>query len=152
MPFFKVLPDAGAYLDDFHYQQDEVIEYHPSAEEYAKFKKGEAMLWAQETDAAGNPIDDNQRGARTGNNAPGQRLAQTTGTGKKQDDNEAPAKSAERRSQIKEALTLLDSNDDSIWTEGGLPKVEAVENVLGYNVSRDEIEKANPGFKRADKK
>lgn len=158
MPFFKVIYAAGAYLDDFFYQEGEIVEYHPTDDEIEKAKKGEALLWGVEVDAAGNELDESERTIKTGENLPGQRLAQTTGKetrkvtppAKKDAGNGEPSK-AEKKAQIKEALTLLDGNDDAVWTAGGEPKVDAVSNFLGYPVTSDEIEEASPGFKRPAK-
>ena len=50
--------------------------------------------------------------------------------------------------EIKEALGQLDTLDDDLWTAEGLPKIDAVEKVLGRKVTRKEITDADPSFKR----
>lgn len=49
---------------------------------------------------------------------------------------------------IKQALSKLDSMDDSHWTSDGAPAVEAVSNILGKKVTRAEIISAAPKFTR----
>lgn len=50
--------------------------------------------------------------------------------------------------EIKEALEQLDVLDDDHWTTDGLPRVDAVEGILGRDVSRQDITDAAPGFNR----
>lgn len=51
--------------------------------------------------------------------------------------------------RIRAALELLDPKDNSAWTEQGLPKVEAVCQLVEDNeVTRADIEAAFPGFTR----
>ena len=54
----------------------------------------------------------------------------------------------ERDARIQEALTLLDSNDDEHWTQGGKPAVHTVSDILNEPVSRSDIDAAAPDFKR----
>lgn len=49
---------------------------------------------------------------------------------------------------IAQALLELDVTNDKLWTEGGVPTVEAVANALGAPVSRSEIIDAAPKFTR----
>jgi hypothetical protein len=49
---------------------------------------------------------------------------------------------------IRAALQSLDHEDNSLWTNQGIPQVKAVEKVLGIAISRGQIEDAFPGFKR----
>lgn len=49
---------------------------------------------------------------------------------------------------IREALSQLDTLDDSLWTGEGLPKIEAVKELLGRPVTRQEIIDAAPQFSR----
>lgn len=50
---------------------------------------------------------------------------------------------------IAEAVKSLDPNDDALWTNGGLPKVEAVAETLGRtDVTRKSLEAALPGWTR----
>lgn len=50
---------------------------------------------------------------------------------------------------IKQALGYLDPNDDMQWTGEGLPLVDAVSNIAGRPVKRQEIIDAAPGFNRS---
>ncbi|WP_422057714.1 hypothetical protein [Sphingomonas sp.] len=49
---------------------------------------------------------------------------------------------------IATAIGLLDSKDDTHWTEAGLPAVDAVKAIVGRNVTRAEINEAAPDFMR----
>ena len=49
---------------------------------------------------------------------------------------------------IKEALSKLDTIDDSLWTGEGFPKIDAVKEILGRPVTRQEIVEAAPKFTR----
>lgn len=49
---------------------------------------------------------------------------------------------------IREALATLDTLDDEVWTSEGLPKIEAVKELLGRPVTRQEIVDAAPKFTR----
>ena len=49
---------------------------------------------------------------------------------------------------IREALATLDTLDDEAWTSDGLPKIEAVKELLGRPVTRQEIVDAAPKFTR----
>lgn len=49
---------------------------------------------------------------------------------------------------IREALSQLDTMDDDLWTANGDPKVDAVEKLVGEDISRQDIINAAPGFKR----
>jgi hypothetical protein len=51
--------------------------------------------------------------------------------------------------EIKEALAQLDVLDDDQWTTEGLPRVDAVEKILGSTVSRADITNADPSFNRS---
>jgi len=50
--------------------------------------------------------------------------------------------------QLKEALMMLDSTDDSHWTGQGLPSVEAVSKILGRKTTRAEIQAVAPDLTR----
>lgn len=50
--------------------------------------------------------------------------------------------------QLLEALMLVDPNDDNSWTSEALPRVEAVEKILGAPVTRAQITAAAPQFTR----
>jgi len=49
---------------------------------------------------------------------------------------------------IRNAVGLLDAKNDDHWTAAGLPKVEAVEAILGSDLKRADIEAAAPDAKR----
>lgn len=49
---------------------------------------------------------------------------------------------------IREALSSLDSLNDEHWTSDGLPKIDAVKELLGRPVARQEIIDAAPKFTR----
>lgn len=54
----------------------------------------------------------------------------------------APTDPDERLAAIKEAIGQLDPENPEHFTKGGDPKVEAIEAILGYNISageRDEV-------------
>ncbi len=99
--YFKVLHNAGAFIDDFHYAQDEIVPYNPSEREEAQGKP----LWGQEVDQHGNEIgrkvNPNAIGdaqadtfvkAQTGNTATTPTIVPTEGL------------SEEQKAQVKEAL------------------------------------------------
>lgn len=51
--------------------------------------------------------------------------------------------------RIKEIVESLDLADDENWTDGGLPRVDVVAGLYGeINVTRADVERAMPGFKR----
>jgi hypothetical protein len=50
--------------------------------------------------------------------------------------------------EIHEALLLLDTSDDAKWTGDGLPRVEFVSELVGRDLSRQEITDAAPHFSR----
>lgn len=49
---------------------------------------------------------------------------------------------------IKEALLNLSPEDDTLWTEDGVPTVTAISNAVGSPVTRKQITEALPGFSR----
>lgn len=49
---------------------------------------------------------------------------------------------------IRDALGMLDTIDDEVWTSEGLPKIDAVKDLLGRPVTRQEIVDAAPKFTR----
>lgn len=51
---------------------------------------------------------------------------------------DAPQGDADRINQVREAIAQLDARDQSLWTDSGAPKVEALANVLGWKPSADE--------------
>jgi hypothetical protein len=50
--------------------------------------------------------------------------------------------------EIKQALQYLDPNDDALWTNEGLPRLEAVATLVGRTVRRQEVTDAAPEFNR----
>lgn len=52
-------------------------------------------------------------------------------------------------SPLTEVIDQLDAGNDEHWTSTGLPSVEAVADLMGEKVTRDQIDKAAPGFNRA---
>lgn len=56
------------------------------------------------------------------------------------------------KEMIVEALSMLDHDDDSVWTADGLPKVDVVRGLLGNDaLTRAEITDAAPDFVRHSK-
>lgn len=51
--------------------------------------------------------------------------------------------------EILEAVRGLDPQNDEHWTADGMPRLDAVENLLGGDVSRKQVTNAAPGFTRA---
>lgn len=51
--------------------------------------------------------------------------------------------------KIKEALETLDVLDDDLWTSDGLPKVSVVADLVGHDLTRQQITDAAPHFTRA---
>lgn len=51
---------------------------------------------------------------------------------------------------IREALSQLDTLDDDLWTSEGYPKIDAVKELLGRSVTRQEIVEASPQFSRSN--
>jgi hypothetical protein len=51
---------------------------------------------------------------------------------------------------LKQALKLLDPQNDEHWTAGGLPRVEALEQLTGTQLSRADVEAAAPDLKRSN--
>ncbi len=49
---------------------------------------------------------------------------------------------------IREALSKLDTLDNDLWTSNGDPKIDAVKELLGRSVTRQEIVDAAPSFNR----
>jgi hypothetical protein len=52
--------------------------------------------------------------------------------------------------KIEDALASLDTEDDELWTADRLPRVYAVSEAVGYDVTRKQITDANPAFIRPD--
>jgi hypothetical protein len=55
---------------------------------------------------------------------------------------------AEKQKAIQEAAYALDYQDDALWTGQGLPQVSAVEDVVGFDVSRSDIKQATGDYTR----
>lgn len=59
------------------------------------------------------------------------------------------APSGEERAQmIKDTVNSLDKAVDAHWTKTGLPNVETISNLLGFTVTRKEIDAVAPDFIR----
>ena len=56
---------------------------------------------------------------------------------------------AKTNEEILEAIKGLDPQNDEHWTADGLPRLDAVENLLGGDVSRKAVTNAAPDFTRA---
>ena len=148
--FFKVIHNAGAFIDGVHYppatdngdDSASIVALELGAKE-----KG--PLWGVEVDANGNEIaerpDANEVSDKLATN-----LANKIATGA----GAAPAggnkQEAEQRKQtIADTLSLLDHSNDADWTTGGLPKVDVIATASGLEgLTREEITQANPDFKR----
>lgn len=55
---------------------------------------------------------------------------------------------AQKEGAIKDALSSLDKSVDAHWTQAGLPDVSAVKKIVGFDVTRKEIEAVAPDFLR----
>lgn len=51
---------------------------------------------------------------------------------------------------IREALGTLDTFDDNLWTSEGLPRLDALKDLLGRTVTRQEVTDAAPKFTRSN--
>lgn len=49
---------------------------------------------------------------------------------------------------LKEALMSMDSIDDSVWTQDGAPRLEALSEMTGFKISRQDVTEVAPGFSR----
>jgi len=56
---------------------------------------------------------------------------------------------AKTNEEILEAVRALDPHNDEHWTADGMPRLDAVENLLGDNVTRKAVTNAAPDFTRA---
>lgn len=56
---------------------------------------------------------------------------------------------AEKAQAISDALEVLDPADDEVWTQDGKPKVDTIIEVVGFDVTRKEIEAVAPEFTRS---
>ena len=54
----------------------------------------------------------------------------------------------QKEDAIKAALEALDKSVDSHWTQAGLPDVSTVKGIVGFDVSRKEIDAVAPNFLR----
>ena len=139
MALYRVIYAAGAFLDNFHYAEGEIVDYTPEG-------KDDKVLWGVPCDAQGNDLVEGDTEAKA-KDVPNQRIANTVG--KVNDTKEADAAEVKRRAEeIKQATTLLDSKNDDHWTQGGEARMETLEAILGYNVTRKELDAAVPDFKR----
>ncbi|QYC96706.1 coil containing protein [Stenotrophomonas phage BUCT626] len=51
--------------------------------------------------------------------------------------------------QLHETLLKLKPEIDALWTEDGLPRLDVLSKALGFEVTRDYLDKEAPGFSRA---
>lgn len=52
---------------------------------------------------------------------------------------------------IKKAVLSLDPADDTVWTDEGLPSIEAISKIVGkHDIARKDIDAATEGFNRED--
>lgn len=86
----------------------------------------------------GSPEEETVDGGESDDSVEGQEGSEDSGDG-----HEDP-----RVSRIREAVMTLEVPNDALWTAEGLPKVEAVSEVLGEDVTRAEITAAAPNFNR----
>ena len=142
--YFRVIYSAGAFIDNFHYSENEIVPYNP--------KEGEDLKWGVETDADGNDLEPNDADHKIANR-PDQKIANSvgSGTGAKGAQTDEQQKEAQRAKEIKEATTLLDGANDEHWTQSGEARMEALESVLGYQITHKELDAAVPDFKRPAK-
>lgn len=65
------------------------------------------------------------------------------------DSKKVDAPSGDERAQmIKDTVKSLDKTVDAHWTKAGLPNVETIGNLLGFTVSRKEVDAVAPDFIR----
>jgi len=57
-------------------------------------------------------------------------------------------KELDREAKIKHVLEGLDSRNKDLWSRAGLPKVDEVSKLLGFQVTKKDIDEVVPGFKR----
>lgn len=50
---------------------------------------------------------------------------------------------------LEAALASLDTDDDSLWTSEGLPRIEVLESLTNAHVTRADVELVSPGFTRS---
>lgn len=140
--YWRVLFAAGAFIDNYHYAENEIVEYNPAEGE-------EAPIWGVEVDAQGNELVAGEADEKIVQR-PDQKIANTVGKsdGAKGSLTDEQQKEIQRAKEIKEATTLLDGNNDEHWTQSGEARMEALESVLGYQITRKELDAAVPDFKR----
>jgi len=71
------------------------------------------------------------------------------GADKEADVNAGYDDNAQLHMRIKEALAQLDPNDKDHWTAKGEPAMIAVEAILGFQVKRQDVQAAWPGFNQS---
>lgn len=150
MAFYRVNYEAGAFIDNYFYRKDEVVELD--------LLPGQtAPLWGTLVDKNGNEINPDGNTSESVDDKLAAALANRMATGAGQAPIGKPAATnavapdpvvEARKGEIEQALNLLDAKDDAHWTKEGLPKLEVLEGLLTYTVSRAEVSAAKEGFHR----
>lgn len=145
--YFIVKYEAGAYIDGYFHQKDEIVALDPSIK---------APEWGIPCDAEGNPlpqaaprqsVDDrlaSALGNKIANGTPNSNQAEN----KAGDQNSGSAASSERIEQIKQAVSMLEHDKDEQWNADGRVSMDALNSLLGFTATRKEVEEAAPDLKR----
>lgn len=56
---------------------------------------------------------------------------------------------ADQKNEILDALEVLDHSNDDLWTQSGLPKVEVISEIVGFDVQRKHINAVADKFTRS---
>lgn len=141
---FKVLQKT--YINDTLHDKGEIIEV--DEDQLAKDKKGNIDFSKH---SSLEPLD--KKAAEAAAKAKlDAHIAAADGVDPDEDDEdnepEAELSDAEKAQAIKDALETLDPDEDAHWTKKGLADVNTVEEILGFDVTRADIEAAAPDFTR----
>lgn len=60
----------------------------------------------------------------------------------------APTEEVSTEDAILDAVVSLDTEDDSVWTQGGLPKIDVVEGLVSLNLTRKQVNQATENATR----
>lgn len=131
---FKVL--RKSYIHDTLYEVGAIVEIDEA--ELAKDKKGNVDLSKHtglkplgKVKAAPAPVEDDEDDETEDDDGP-----------------DAELSDAEKAQAITDALDTLNAEDDAHWTKKGLPDVNVVQEILGFDVTRAAIESVAPDFIR----